>query len=89
MGLKVENGKAIVRARCNPDQVEGREWAVYLYQERNKIAERWYSTESTAEFLLSDVDPAARLRALVFSRRADTEQRVLKKYSNWIQPKVS
>ena len=87
--LKIEDGRAIVRARCNSDEVEGREWAVYLYRERNKIAERWYSTESTAEFLLSDVDPAARLRALVFSRRADTEQRVLKKYSNWIQPQVS
>ena len=87
--LKIEDGRAIVRARCNSDEVEGREWAVYLYRERNKIAERWYSTELTAEFSLSDVDPAARFRALVFSRRADTEQYVLKRYSNWLQPQAS
>lgn len=85
VSLTLVNGKAFVRIRCNSEEESNTEWAVYLYRERTKIAERWYSTERTARFPIEDGAPSSRFRALVFSRRQGDELRVLKRYSDWRQ----
>lgn len=83
VALELVNGEALVSIRCGPGTPPGTEWAVYLYRERTKTAERWYSTDMTAKFPIDDGDTSARFRALVFSRRQGAENQVLKRYSDW------
>lgn len=83
VGLRILEHEAVATIRCNSDEVSTTEWAIYLYQEQTKIAERWYDTDVTARFPLEDVADSSRFRALVFSRRRGQGDRLLRRFSEW------
>ncbi|WP_029088939.1 hypothetical protein [Brevibacterium album] len=66
------------------DHVPEVEWAVYLYAGSEKKATRWYSSAKKAVFPLPDIDPGTRIRALAFARLPGHENRLIKRYSEWM-----
>lgn len=81
--IETQDDEGVVTIRCNSTGADSVEWAIYLYRERTKIAQRWYDDARSARFSLTDVPKNSRIRALVFTREKGASGRVHRKFSTW------